>query len=89
MTIHLIKDGVTVLTAKSSHRLGNSLSVLPITFEGNVNMLPDGFSESNVNMLESIFSLLARRHGFEVAGDYEEIMTKYNVKGFDQESRPR
>jgi len=32
------------------------------------------------DILESIFSLLARKHGLEMVGDYDDVIMKHNLK---------
>jgi hypothetical protein len=80
MTIQLIKSGLPVLTAKSAHRQGCSSDILPITYEGDVSLISPPLKTATVNMLESVFSLIARKHGFEMGGDYENVMIKHNLR---------
>lgn len=80
MTIQLLKGGVPVLTATSAHQYGSSTAKLPIKYEGDVSLISPPLEASTVFLLESIFSLLSRKHGFEMGGDYEDIIIKHNLR---------
>ncbi|WP_395735284.1 hypothetical protein [Prosthecobacter sp.] len=80
MIIQLLKNNIPVLTARSAHRQGNAYDILPITYEGEASLITPSLKMASVDLLESVFSLLARKHGLELSGDYDAMMIKHNLK---------
>jgi hypothetical protein len=80
MIIQLLKTGEPVLTARSAHRLGNSSAKLPIVYEGAVHLVSPPLETASADLLEAVLSLIARQHGLEMAGDYEDVMIKHNLR---------
>ncbi len=80
MIIKLIKNGEDILSATTDHRKGNGGHHLPVAYDGDTSLLPSGMESASVTLLESMFSLIANKHGFELAGDYLNVRTKHRLR---------
>lgn len=70
MIMHLLKDGVPVLTARSEHTRNNSEHDLPITYEGDTSLLWKDMDSLSVGDLEGVMEHIARQHGMTLDGDF-------------------
>lgn len=72
--MQLLKNGTPVFTARSAHTKNNSGHDLPISYEGDLSLYPERWNEDSVEALEGVLSLIACKHGLELAGDYKDMM---------------
>jgi hypothetical protein len=74
MIMQLLKSGTPVFTARSAHTKNNSGHDLPITYDGDLSLYPNRWDEASVDLLEGNLIRIALQHGFELAGDYKEML---------------
>lgn len=80
MFIQLLNNGRIVLEARTDHTPDKSFSVfLPVTYEGDTSLVKEIHVECIPSILESDFSLAARKHGLSVGGDYKKYIIRKSL----------